>query len=211
MASWIGTFPEEFGYRIAAHLGTCNTLNPDFQIPYGDISIEGLAIPSPLDSIVNNWADVFNYQLSPFLQFDSSDQLSFIPVSSWYTPYNLDSVEPYQVAYIERTNYPGVQIASNIQILDLLQSQYTLQEVAAPLTWQMINDRCIQIISSLSLYVTNSLAAGLPISASVTNVNNVCADPEGYWSSPEEALIYVRLGAEGVSLSLGQSWPPPMV
>lgn len=208
MVAWIGTLPEQSGLRIASYYAVCNTNNPDYTVPSGEIDAESLAVPAPLQAIVDTWADVFTYGLSNFVAFDSLGEVSMAPMDSWYYSLNPYSNEDVSNAIYTLTGYAAQAIILNEKTQELLTTYYSSFETTPPVDWTDL-DRAFQNIQlGLGAWANDSVISGNPVDATVVTVRDICVDPQSYYATPEEALSWVKLGADGLASSQGLVMPP---
>ena len=209
MTSWINFAPDPVsGLKLLSTYGEVATNSPSFVIPSGAIYTEALPLPVPLNGIVDNWSEAFDYQLNQFYRADNDLNLFLKPITNWYQLGTLYGEEEINWVKINFTGMQALYYQLTPQLQSLLNVGYPGKEVQAPLTWEQIQERGVTIINELTPWVNSAVITGTPVDPSVVAVQEVAANPQGYYTSPYQAAPYFRLGAAGVALNLGEPWPP---
>lgn len=209
--SWLTFQEDETGLIKLSGYGA--TEGEDYEIPAGSVSTDDIAVPYPLNTFCQTWAEAATYPpLNEFYYLDQNDELQLIPITSYYIPLTAFSYDELELYIVEASPDLEFLVRRDSPQVDLFFSlAYPDEYAIGPMTWETIKERGKDIIGSeLTPYVTSSIVTNTPIDPSVTAVQAVCVNPEDTYETPLEALPHFQGGAAGIALNLGDPWPPPL-
>lgn len=183
----------------------------EITLPPSSFLYEDLTFPSQLSFLNGNWDLAFEGGYLSYFTVSPTGILTLRVVDSWLQLIPMEAPMDTYGLEISFQADPGNLLcpSPNTELISFLTTNYASEEIPYPWTWEIAQNRANGLIGDMNPYVTNYLVAAQPFPDVIVNIQGELVDVQATWSTPTEAIFEMRLGLDGLALSLGESWPPP--